>query len=201
MTNEVRIHLQLMRVSAFLPFHVSRFEMGLHLWDGYYFITIACKMANYAHISQSVVVVFSVRLIYPSESSFDLRGACERFATAAYIFLHTIIIVVCIIWPYIFLFVLKISLRLTSQYSFLFSSSFFLPGYTHMFVSFANLLSFSFDNQTRWQVIPLTKKNLRALQLFFNVFEVTGKKFYHDMWKDISDLIKQNYYWLRQQTK
>lgn len=42
------------------------FRLRLHLSDGYYFITIACKMANYAHISQSVVVVSLVRYtIYP----------------------------------------------------------------------------------------------------------------------------------------
>lgn len=40
------------------------FRVSLHLLDGYYFITIAWKMANYAHISQSVVVVSLVRYIY-----------------------------------------------------------------------------------------------------------------------------------------
>lgn len=73
-------------------------------------------MANYAHISQSVVVVSLVRYIYPRKVALtcvervkDLLLGLTHSNYNRSLYNLTI---------YIFLFVLKISLGLTSQYSF-----------------------------------------------------------------------------------
>lgn len=152
------------------------FRLRLHLSDGYYFITIACKMANYAHISQSVVVVSLVRYtIYPRKVALTcverVKDLLLRLTHSNYnrsLYNLNIYFPVCL------------EDKFGTKFTMFFLILFFLSSFLFTFLLQISWV-FPFGNQKPWQVIPSTKPKS---------FTVVFQRSIMTCGCDISDLIK-----------